>query len=146
VIEPAWLSVDGTLVFTGNDDLNDTLIIRLPQVHLDGQLTVVFHGGEAGFDSLILDGPDGATVRYIASGPESGSIQGEAWEIQYTGLEPITDKSDVADRLFTATSSDDIIRLKDAEEPGFMIIEDDNGSFEGISFASVLWFAFWGRA
>ena len=134
VVEPTGLSVDGTVIVTGSDHLNDTLTIRLPEVHVDGQLTVVFHGGEAGFDSLILDGPAGATVRYIASGPDSGSIQGEGWEIHYTGLEPITDNSDVADRLFTATGSDDIIRLKDADEPGFMTIESDNGSFESISF------------
>ncbi|MDA0751005.1 MAG: LEPR-XLL domain-containing protein, partial [Verrucomicrobia bacterium] len=123
VAEPTELSVDATVVITGSDDLDDTLTIRLPEVHADGWLAIAFEGGDAGFDSLVLEGPDGVLVKYVAAGPDSGSIQGEGWEIHYTGLEPITDNSDVADRLFTATGSDDIIRLKDAEEPGFMIIE-----------------------
>ena len=76
-LAPTDLSVDGTIAVTGSDDLNDTLTVRLPEVHEDGQLTIVFEGGEAGFDSLILEGPTGAVVRYIASGPDSGAIQGE---------------------------------------------------------------------
>ena len=128
------LGKEATVVVIGNQFIDDTLTVNFPQVHEEGSLKIQYEGGDGGFDSLVFEAPTGSLITYTAFGPDSGSIDGTGWEIQYTGLEPITDNSDIADRLFTATGSDDEIRLRNADQPGWMIIESDNGSFESIEF------------
>src|SRR5574341_1433064 len=84
----------GSVAFTGVENLTgaadneDTFIFTAP-----GSLSGLLEGGDAGFDSIILDGT-GDSVIYRFTGPQSGSIERFPGNIiEYDGFEPISSKT-----------------------------------------------------
>ncbi|MGI9302514.1 MAG: LEPR-XLL domain-containing protein, partial [Gammaproteobacteria bacterium] len=101
--------------------------------------TPVHYEAGAGFDDLIIGGGFFSAIAYEASGPDAGTIEPEgAGTITYSGIEPITDNLDVADRVFTASPIGDVIRLENDPLAGQMSISSDNGSFESVTFNNPL--------
>jgi hypothetical protein len=120
------------IVIYGLDYQNDTLTVDFSGGLINVPIT--FHGGEEGFDTLVVEGGHFSSTQFLASGPDSGSVLLDDVVIRYTGLEPITDNTDTATRVFTATASADQIRLKKASDVRQMTIESSNGTFESITF------------
>ncbi|MBW2000187.1 MAG: LEPR-XLL domain-containing protein, partial [Deltaproteobacteria bacterium] len=69
----------------GGPDNADTFVFQE-----GGSLSGVIEGGDAGFDSLFIEGGTFAAVAFSAAGPDSGSIELNGNLISYSGLEPIT--------------------------------------------------------
>lgn len=78
----------------GAADNEDTFIIAQ-----DGTMSGGIDGGDAGFDTLILEGSF-TTAGYTAIDPTSGYIHRDADQVYFTGLEPILDNLNVANRVF----------------------------------------------
>ncbi|MCK4857901.1 MAG: hypothetical protein KAT58_08040, partial [candidate division Zixibacteria bacterium] len=100
---------------------------------------ITFHGGDGGFDSLVIVGGSFSEASYSASGPDSGRIILDGTIIDYTGLEPITDDNIVDDRVFMINTSgvDQQIRIGDDSDPnnGYSTIDSNGtGGFESITF------------
>src|SRR5262249_1806026 len=100
---------------------------------------VTFNGGTGGFDTLAIDGGHFNQSYYTATGPDAGTVTLDALVIHYTGLEPILDNTDVTDRVFTDTTTNDgqQIRLIDNGNPtdGFVTIDSNGtGGFESLTF------------
>ena len=123
------LSGTSEIIITGLPWQDDTLTIDFGGGTMPVPIT--FHGGDGGFDSLIITGGSFSEAIYGASGPDSGTITLDDTIINYTGLEPITDNNNVADRVFTITTTgvDQQIRITDYGDPdnGVSII-DSNGT------------------
>ena len=91
-------------------------------------------GGIGGFDSLVLGEGSEASVIYMASGPDSGDIQWGESLIAYIGLEPITDNSNAAARIFMGTPEDDVILLTSGPSTGILTLQSETSTFESITF------------
>ncbi|MBN80707.1 MAG: hypothetical protein CMJ70_11275, partial [Planctomycetaceae bacterium] len=121
----------------GVDALDDTLTVVYPE--FPSSISVGFHGGDAGFDSLVIENGRFATATYVATGPDSGVITLDHAEIRYTGLEPITDNSVIVDRIFDdTTGTGQQIRVIDTDPTDGFLTIDSNGTngFESITFPS----------
>ena len=118
----------GTGTLIGGADNKDTFIFET-----DGSLSGYLDGGAGGFDSLVIEGGNFTQTRYSANGRDSGTVELDGKVIAYKGLEPITDNSNTATRVFTATAGDDRIRLRDGPS-GQITIEAQGATFESITF------------
>lgn len=112
-----------------------------------GTLKGFIHGGDRGFDSLVLDVGSAHSVTSIATGPDSGSISVDGSLVTYRGLEPITLAGTMVDLSFdisalaAAGSSGggyNIVRLADygTATDGRMILDSVNGTFEDQIFSA----------
>nr|MBC8290752.1 hypothetical protein [Planctomycetota bacterium] len=100
---------------------------------------IVYDGGEAGFDSLIIEGTDGYSTSYNFINASDGDIRFSdgvsTAELTFIGLEPITDVNVVPDRLFDFTGATETITLSDdgTAGDGFSLI--DSTLAESVTFA-----------
>ena len=122
----------------GTDDSDDTLTVDLSNP-LPLDLDIVFHGGDGGFDSLVLIGNECLEVNYTTIGTDSGLIElssaSATATIFFTGLEPVT-VSNVTSYTFTTQGGVDEIVI-DSPGPGENRI---TGTSDGTSFESVTFF------
>ncbi len=117
----------------GVDYYDDTLTVDFGRGAITAPITD--NGGTAGYDTLVIHGGEFARSRYLATNHDSGTITLDAETITYTGLEPITDTTNVAARVFDDTASGpQTIRLVAGTQPGTTTIDSPSGSFEGITF------------
>ncbi|MCP3866573.1 MAG: LEPR-XLL domain-containing protein, partial [Gammaproteobacteria bacterium] len=104
----------------------------------EGSLAGLIHGGDAGFDTLEMNG-DFTDVVYTATGPDSGRFDLDGNLIDFAGLEPTSVGSsglanltvDIETQNTGSQPVDDQIRLmKSLSNPGQMVILSENGTFE----------------
>ncbi len=69
--------------------------------------------GEAGSDSLEVLNGTATTVAHVFTNANDGSMSIDAFNLVYTGLEPILDTITATDRTFTFNNTDDDITLSD---------------------------------
>ena len=80
---------------------NDTLIIDFSGGDPIPAAGIAYDGGGPGdFDTLVLTGGTVGSLVYTATDAHSGTVSVDGKLITYAGLEPITDKLAVADRVF----------------------------------------------
>jgi hypothetical protein len=96
----------GTLL--GAADYEDTFI-----VHGDGSLSGLIHGGDGGFDTLVLEGGTFDSITYVATGPHSGVIDRDDDRLVFDGLEPVEFNSAVADITVTLSKISDNARMSE---------------------------------
>ncbi|KKL54369.1 hypothetical protein LCGC14_2266100, partial [marine sediment metagenome] len=101
----------------------------------DGRFSPLLRGGDGGFDTLILSGGTFQSVVYIATGPDSGTIDRDGDVITYAGLEPITDTSTVADRVLSTSNLDDRATLTDNGSTLTLAPVSPFLTFESITFS-----------
>src|SRR6266581_2995870 len=128
------------IVVTGQNAVADSLTINYSTPFF---IDVSFAGGTGGPDSLTIQNGSFDSVTYGVTGSNAGTVgisQGaSSATITYSGLEPVTDLSSAADRVFNGTASDDEIRLRDDDGlvAGRSTIDDNGtGAFESITFAN----------
>ena len=69
-----------------------------------GSLSGRADGGDAGFDSITLAGGSFATTTFASFDASSGTISRDANLLRYTGMEPITDLTVTANRIFNGVA------------------------------------------
>ena len=119
---------------TPTTDESDTLTIDFADSF---SIDVEFRGGAEGADRLLIQGGTFAAVIYKATGSGSGMIDLDGVTVTYSGLEPVSDESVSASRVFMGTASGESIRLADDGTAGNGLSRiDDNGTgaFESITF------------
>ncbi len=77
------LGFSGFENLTGGVDNQDTFVFSP-----GGGLSGLVEGGDAGFDTLVVDGGTYSTLTYDATGPDSGAIDLDGEVIAYSGMEP----------------------------------------------------------
>jgi len=133
-----------TLTVNGEDDQDDTLTVDATGFGNDFTGTIVFNGGHvAGNDDLEITGAGSfGSVEHSFTNAHDGGVTidadgggaGSPFAVEYTGLEPVDDNLDAADRVFTFTGGAETITLTDAAAPGFMTIDSTLG--ESVTFAN----------
>jgi Domain of unknown function DUF11/GEVED domain len=125
-------------VITGTDG-NDNLTLDLS----DGNPFpngVTFNGGSQSGDPgdmITLIGAGITTVNYDFATADSGTIDVDGTRITYTGLEPIIDNTDAANRVFTCSGVADDITLSDDGTPDDDIsFFDCGGAGESVAFVN----------
>jgi VCBS repeat-containing protein len=103
------------LTVNGSTD-DDTLTVDFSGGNPIPGAGVVFNGGPAGSDVLVLTGGSVAAVSYVFADASSGGVTVDGSPAAYTGLESITDALNVQDRSFTFGDTADAITL--APAPG----------------------------
>ena len=128
-----FIDFTGIENLTGGAENEDTFIFSE-----DGSLSGVVEGGDAGFDSIVIDGGEYDTVTYETSSPDSGTIDLDSNVITYSGMEPITDTAIVADRVINASGIlyTDNAELIDHADSGMTSFISLNDAFEDIHFAN----------
>ncbi|MEZ6132264.1 MAG: hypothetical protein R3C59_26685 [Planctomycetaceae bacterium] len=95
-----------------------------------------FHGGNQGIigDSVVLTNGTAATIEHTFQNANDGSVSIDGSLITYTGLEPVVDNLNAADRIFTFTGGAETIDLSDDAIPGdgFSLIDSTLG--ESVAF------------
>ena len=86
---------------TGAADNDDTFIVAAA-----GAISGVVDGGNAGFDTLVIQGGTYDTVTFTASNRSAGSVVLDNRVIAYAGLEPITLGGDVANAVIDLSPLD----------------------------------------
>ena len=134
-------NVAGVTFFSGIENLtgaadNEDTFTFTPT----GSLSGVVAGGAGGFDTVVFDGGTFDTIIYNATGSDSGTINFDGTMLTYAGMEPIVSNNNANNLIFQGTDSflglggNDQIRLKNHADPGKMIIQSDNGTFEEVIF------------
>ena len=100
---------------TGADDNQDTFVFEAA-----GSISGFIEGGDAGFDSLALNGDQIVHVAYTSTGFGSGTVERDSDVITYFGLEPLVDAMGGSRSFSNASPGDDTIRITDVGDP------DDN--------------------
>ncbi|NIQ03521.1 MAG: LEPR-XLL domain-containing protein, partial [Nitrospinaceae bacterium] len=99
----AGVSFTDTESLTGAADNEDTFVIG-PGASVSG----LIEGGDAGFDTIVIQPGDYTEKIYTATGPQSGSISLDGTVIQYAGVEPLTDLDGDANIIvFNLTAGND---------------------------------------
>ncbi|WP_164773391.1 LEPR-XLL domain-containing protein, partial [Mesorhizobium sp. M7A.F.Ca.CA.004.01.1.1] len=122
----SFVTVENLIGSAGNED---TFFVGAA-----GRLSGVMAGGDAGFDSMVLDGGTFASVKYAATGQTSGTITRDGVVLRYDGLEPIIDNSVVADRVITTSNADDEATLTDNGATLTLSSDSLISTFESITF------------
>ena len=115
----------GVSVLIGGADNEDTFYLE-PAGNLSGYL----HGGDGGFDSLVIDGGDYIETSFLATGPDSGIIQLDNKVISYFGLEPVDDTSVAAEKTVAGTAGADVITIDGGPGIDDPITVNSGGTFE----------------
>ncbi|MFP6762889.1 MAG: hypothetical protein VB858_04705, partial [Planctomycetaceae bacterium] len=99
---------------------------------------IVYDGGAAGFDSLVINGTDGFATSYSFINAADGTIRftdgDQVADLTFIGLEPITDNGMMADREFEFTGAAETITLTNDAASGFTFI--DSSLAESVSFSN----------
>ncbi len=125
------------LTFNASDG-DDRLIINHPGGDLFAPANGITYNGDGAIgdlDDLVLTGGTATQVSYTFSNPSDGIIDWDGTVLTYTGLEPITDNLNVADRVFTFDNTvDETITLSDAAAAGQSMVDLDQG--ESVTFTN----------
>ncbi|HEY3485496.1 MAG TPA: hypothetical protein VGK49_08925, partial [Ilumatobacteraceae bacterium] len=89
------------------------------------------HGGNGGFDSLVVNGSYGSAV-FTAFGPNDGLVTLDGRTIAYAGLEPIVASGSLADVVFDLGGLDDEATLS---QDGGTLTLSSAGTFEFTPFS-----------
>lgn len=103
----------------------------------DGSLSGIADGGDGDLGTLIIEGGNYQTSRYIADSAHSGSILLDQKLIRYDGLAPIIDNTNTVNRIFTATNGNDQIVIDKNTIGGtgdYIFINSTNGTFENVTY------------
>ncbi|MBM80145.1 MAG: hypothetical protein CMJ78_06075, partial [Planctomycetaceae bacterium] len=108
------LSVSGITINGSTDD--DSLVLDFTNGNplLAGDIT--FNGGgqqTATGDTLTISGGSATSITHNFTNASDGSVVSDNFTVNYTGLEPIIDNTDVVDRVFVFAGSNDIVQLGD---------------------------------
>ena len=140
------------IVIQGVNDLDDTLTVDFSNGLIAAPIT--FHGGDAGFDSLVFKGDGSTSVDYTAIGTDSANMQISGnrsfTTLAFTGLEPVTfsglssltfntnDSAIFADNTAPGTPGIDIITI-DSPAAGQNRINGTSGGkvFENVTFFDI---------
>ncbi|HEX6131474.1 MAG TPA: hypothetical protein VF044_07060, partial [Actinomycetota bacterium] len=101
-----FAGVENLLGAAGNDD---TFVFEGA-----GSLAGVAHGGDGGWDTLVLASGDFARVVYEITGAQSGTIARDGDLLAYDGLEPIEDDTPGAKVVNGSVLGDDVLTIRDA--------------------------------
>jgi hypothetical protein len=102
----------------GAADNEDTFVFTAA-----GSLSGLVEGGDAGFDSIVLEG-NFATLEFLATGPDSGTITRNGGDvITYAGMEPITVVGEPDDVVLTFSSGPQTITISNHGVAGQIIVE-----------------------
>ncbi|MDI1314237.1 hypothetical protein, partial [Prosthecobacter sp.] len=139
-LRPDFLQEQGirSLTIYGSDSTNDTLIVDLSRGEIP--LSVTFHGGVGGFDSLVVQG---ASTGSYTPGEHFGDgvLESGTTRISFTGLEPVI--VDGAGESFTfttpSTGGGNDVLIIDSPEAGWNRISGTSGgvAFENITFRNI---------
>jgi Ca2+-binding RTX toxin-like protein len=126
--------------FVGQDDVDDSLTLNLDQLPrlADGKFaldTIVYHGGERGFDTLYLEGTFD-TLIYRPVGTDSGFLDCDGLTIIFTGLEPVYRIGDTQNLIIETTDAAENIVVSNATYQGLNALSV-GGPFESIIFANI---------
>ena len=110
-LTPIPVSGDGPIVIDGGDQ-DDKLIVDFSNGNPFPSGGVTFNGG-GGNDSIQIDGGSFTDVNYQFDTENDGNVDFGGSLLTYTGLEPIIDNSNAANRIFTFTGGAETITLSD---------------------------------
>lgn len=105
-----------------------------------GSLSGIADGGDGNLGTLIIDGGNYQTSRYVANDAHSGSIFLDDKLIRYDGLAPIIDNTNTADRTFVASAGNDQIVVDkrnttiDGITGDYVFINSLNNTFENVTY------------
>ena len=91
---------------SGSAGNEDTFVVSAA-----GGLSGGLHGGDGGYDTLVIDGGNFTEVLYHTSGPDSGTVLRDGNVIRYAGLEPVTDNTASSVKTVSGTSGADVITI-----------------------------------
>jgi hypothetical protein len=138
VLQTRWLSSAVTTITVNAGDGNDTLTVNYGASGGFFNKTVIYNGGnQTGTpgDTLVLDDtgtpPSFTSVHHSFTDNSTGNVQVDGALISYSGLEPITDNLNAANRQFTFTGSDETITLTSA---GAGVSQIDSTQGESVVF------------
>jgi hypothetical protein len=102
-------SMPTTLVFQGPANSDNTLVLNLATLphNADGSSavkTVVFHGGQGGFNTLKVAGGKFEKESYHATGPHDGVLLYDDMKVIFTDLTPVVDTTWGGDYYFDGPS------------------------------------------
>ena len=133
-----------TIAFSGTDsftfnagDGNDQLHINHPSDSLFEPASGIFYNGQGAVgdsDTLTLTGGNATTIAHAFVNANDGTVDWDGTTLTYTGLEPITDNMNAADRFFLFNGDAETITLSDAVAAGNSFIDSDLG--ESVVFAN----------
>ena len=115
---------------------NDSLTLNFASGNFVPSGGLVYNGGaQSGSpgDTLTVTGGSNNTITHTFNNANDGSIQIDTINIQYTGLEPVTDNMAAVDRVFTFTGGAETITLADAAGANMTI---DSTLGEIVTFAN----------
>ncbi|MGD8477076.1 MAG: LEPR-XLL domain-containing protein, partial [Burkholderiales bacterium] len=115
----------GVGILIGGADNEDTF-----HLEANGNLSGYLHGGDRGFDSLVIDGGSYGESHFLATGPDSGIIQLDDKVISYFGLEPVDDTSDAPEKSVEGTAGTDVITIDGGPGVEDPITVNSDGTFE----------------
>ncbi|MBI1312828.1 hypothetical protein GC176_16180 [bacterium] len=125
------LSID----VTGRDNASDELRVDFSGgVPLPAGVINYDGGTGTGSDSLSLVDGAAVLVSHSFTDEHSGSVRVDGFTIAYTGLEPIVDNLNAADRVFAFGDGDDSIQLLDDGTAGNGIARLQSASSETVDF------------
>lgn len=105
-----FVRFEGVENLHGAADNDDTFVF-----HDDGLLSGTVAGGDAGFDTVVLDGHYEA-VSYAVDGADSGNIGLDGAQLRFTGMEPVYFSQAVADFVFDGSIFNDAVTLRDSAD------------------------------
>ena len=127
---------------TGNIQLNtlngnDSLSLNFASGNFVPAGGLIYNGGaQTGSpgDTLTVTGGSNNLITHTFNNANDGSIQIDTINIQYTGLEPVSDNMAAVDRVFTFNFGPETITLSDAVGANMTI--DSNVGGESVTFAN----------
>jgi hypothetical protein len=100
-----------------------------------GSLSGLIEGGDAGFDTLVVNFTGINDLIYDATGPNSGAVTADGNVIAFEGLEPVTVAGPAATLTVTAsTGNDDLVLQRDPIDDTMLALFS-SGSIETPKFA-----------
>ena len=134
------VTITSSIVVNGLDGTDEWLTIDFGSGDFAGIDGITFNGGAGGEDGLVTTGGVFSSVTYTATAPTDGTIDFDGLIVAYSGLEPIVDASQGANRVFSiGIPGAQQIRLTDDANPGdglSTIDSDGTGGFEAVTFAT----------
>ena len=103
------IAATSEIVIWGVDDVDDTLTLEISGG--EWTLPVTFHGGEAGFDTLVIGDGEYSTISYSPTSADSGTINLAGTIVTYTGLEPVSQTGTAAEVVFSANPVDQAVEI-----------------------------------
>lgn len=140
-INGAGATQTGSIAVNGGAD-DDVLTVNLATGLFLPSGGVAFNGQtQALSDSMVITGGAPTTTTYVFNNANDGTVDfdnggGSTGTIAYTGLEPITDNSTVANRVFTFTDAADAIAIADSGAANDGVSQIASGASETVVFTN----------